>query len=481
MNIPPLTPVPLAPLDQPGVSGAAGTGPVPARRSRVSRFGLAAGIVALVAIAGAGLATVLGGSNGASSPEAAVRRLADAAAGEDILAAAQLLPPSEVGSAADLYDLVIKVLQKNDQLGPAGKPLAGVDINVDDLELETTRYGDRVAKVALRDGSFGVKVTAADVDPRIRETQEAFGGPVTDSQRSITVREILDRLESVSDAAAEAGLGEGRISGLYLMTIEQGGRWYVSYHYTVLEYLREALGAELPEFGPRVQGEGQPSPDAWLRKGIAAIDGLDENAIADRLEDLAGQPSGPSSIGDVTSGAINPPEVQAFADYLPLFTHLAAAMNEAFAQFGDGAGSRLDAPDLGFLHDAADRVRGLDISIKASAEPKVTMLSGDRALVSLRQASLDLRIQGEVEGEVVDVTLSAEVYDGRCSRWRLRTLDGRGRPQTGRGDRCTDVFAGTDFPGFFYAAVKTDGAWYVSPVETVVQYARFALEAELAR
>jgi len=74
-----------------------------ARRQSLSSMIAAAGVAALVLVGTFAVSAVVG-SGGAGSAEAAVRRLADAASHEDILAAADVLAPEEVRSLHGTLD-----------------------------------------------------------------------------------------------------------------------------------------------------------------------------------------------------------------------------------------------------------------------------------------------------------------------------------------------------------------------------------------
>ena len=120
----------------------------------------------------------------------------------------------------------------------------------------------------------------------------------------------------------------------------------------------------------------------------------------------------------------------------------------------------------------------------------VDALSNGRAEVILGRGSFtesfplfgyDLRDYNVLFEEKIDSKYSLTITNGNCGTWQSSSLDYRGRKQTDRGSECFDAFAGTDFGGFFFVATKEKGGWYVSPVETIVQYVRYALEAELAK
>lgn len=100
---------------------------------------------------------------------------------------------------------------------------------------------------------------------------------------------------------------------------------------------------------------------------------------------------------------------------------------------------------------------------------KVTV-TGGRVVASVASEDMD-----------VDGTLNAEIYDGVCARGSSTEVDYRERNQTNRFDACASPFPHTAFDGFFIVTVKKDGRWYASITETLVEYARLALEDELAK
>lgn len=234
----------------PGPVAAAPPGP---RRAGAGRRGLAVLLVGLGVVAaltvGALAVLALRGGGGASSPEGAVRRLARAIDAEDPVAVAAALAPEEVGGLADV------LAQAEDRvgelgLGPDDDPLAGVDLTVDRLGLQTEELGDDVAKVTALSGRLGWSL-----DPDVvGATGSALAGGET----------------SGSVAADE-------LSAPYLLTVQRDGGWYVSLTYTVAEHVVDELGLAGPDFdGP----DGDPrraadTPEDAVRELIEAVGSVD--------------------------------------------------------------------------------------------------------------------------------------------------------------------------------------------------------------
>jgi hypothetical protein len=447
------------------------TYPAPAEprrtRSRGARIGLAAGVVALVGVV-ASLTVALSGSGaGAGSPEEAVEQFAAAVSDEDIVGAITMMPPSEVGSAHELYDPLIQLLVKNGELSAAGEPLAGVDIEITDLELENVDLAEGIGKVYLRGGTVTVDVTASDVDPVLREN-----GMVEDTHEEF---DIADAQQAIDEANSELGsfaegfgaMATGSISGPFLMTVEEGGRWYVSPTYSLAEYAREALGLPEPEFGSwRDQvAPGAGSPGAVVDSFAAAMSSVDSAALIESLE------SGEPMTNLEVKGALAPGEFAALFDYAPAFESWAEDM------MGMGFSGAADA----MTQELADMLRDVEFDVTVAVDTSERAIADDRVKVVFDRATLELHVQGVIEDEPVKVDMVAELFDGLCYEISADALvDGVSESfqESGCGDQ---AFPGTDFDGVFLVTVQRDGGWYFSPTETLVEYARVAIESELAK
>jgi hypothetical protein len=102
---------------------------VRARRTR-RRFGsvvAAGGVAASLFVGALAIGSFVGNGGGSSSPEAAVRQLADAVSHEDALSAADVLAPEEVRSLRGTVDLASKRAQELALAPSAGAPRCGVD------------------------------------------------------------------------------------------------------------------------------------------------------------------------------------------------------------------------------------------------------------------------------------------------------------------------------------------------------------------
>ncbi len=231
------------------------TEPIPMRRPR-RRFGSmvsAAGIATLLLVGMLAISSLVG-SGGASSPEAAVRRLADAMSHEDPLAAADVLSPSEVRSLHDTLDEAEKKAAELRLVESASAPLSGVDFSVDDVHLTTTALGDGFAKVTIEGGTLSASTKKAKFSPLMQKV-------------------LRDSEDNTADVDL-AGLGADSNLPTFVVAVREEGHWYVSAAYTALEYVREYN--ELPEadFGSGERAAstlGADSPDAAVQDAMRAL------------------------------------------------------------------------------------------------------------------------------------------------------------------------------------------------------------------
>jgi hypothetical protein len=224
----------------------------PLRPRRLTSLVAAAGLSALLMVGMLAVSALVGGG-GANTPEGAVRRLADAIAHEDPLAAADVLAPSELKR---LHDTVGAAAEKAAELAlveRASAPLAGLDLSVDDLELQVEQLGEDHAKVGVR-GVLRARTEEGDLSPLMQK--------VLDETGSTSGEKPLDDLAPVPGVPA------------FLMVVREHGHWYVSVAYTTLEYLRVSEGLAPAELGAgrrETARLGAESPDAAVQGALRAF------------------------------------------------------------------------------------------------------------------------------------------------------------------------------------------------------------------
>ena len=210
----------------------------------------AAGVAALAGV-GALAISALVGDAGASSPEEAVRRLAEAVSSEDPLAAAGALAPEEVRTLRATLDGASRRAAELDLVETASAPLAGVDLDIHDLDLATEELAPGYAKVTILDGELTTE---------------------TDSSA------YSDLLRRAGAADVSGGLGAAELrredTQPFVVAVERDGGWYVSAAYTALEYVRVLNDLPAADYGSgiaRAATLGAASPEDAARQMISSL------------------------------------------------------------------------------------------------------------------------------------------------------------------------------------------------------------------
>lgn len=180
---------------------------------------------------------------GASSPEAAVRELAAAAAALDLRRAIELTPPGEADALHDYAPLFLPVAEQT----VAGLRQDGVRAEVPTLDLDVDSTGTGDARVTIK--RLAVNVTTAegryafDYDGRCAKATGPDG----------VVFPPFCRDGAVSEATPFAG---AVFSYFQLTVVERGGEWFVSPAGSVLDAILGSLrGLERDELAKVVEKE----------------------------------------------------------------------------------------------------------------------------------------------------------------------------------------------------------------------------------
>jgi hypothetical protein len=452
------------------------------RTSGSRRWTLLGAVVAVVVV----VAVVLslrsaseGSVIGAASSEEAVNGLAVALAAEDVVGAVAMLPPSEVGHAIDLYKRVIELAQKEGALA-GGDPLAGIDLQVADLDIRVDVLHERVHKVYLVDGGLGITVDPSAMDANLREGAEAV-------DESITLGEINEILAEEA-AAYESGdfLDVRPPSELFVMVVHERGRWFVSPLYTSFEYVRTLLDLPPVDYEGSTVGlpTGTDSASGVLQQVVDQVNGFDFDAQVDAA--LAQIRTGvlvPSiDLADPLQGVIPvaPDEMAVFLDHLPMFQGLFDEVNESVPD-----GMEMETDEMADMVEdlVAEMEPALDITLEIGTTEEV--LDEERTKVVVSDVVLhvlgSLTLPEGAGSASADATLTIR---GTCAAFDyLADLQGDGGPDrsTGLHDGCLeDAMPGLGVDGLFVVTRRIDGSWYLSPVETVVEYLAVVLDAALS-
>ena len=231
--------------------------PARGRRRPLGSMITAAGVAVLLLVGALAVSAVVG-SGGAGSAESAVRQLADAVSHEDALAAADVLAPDEVRSLHGTLDHAARKASDLQLVQNASAPLAGVDFNIDGLNLSTQSLGDGYAKVTVDAGTFAASTHKA--------------------RFSALMQKVLRDSSDNSSQTDLAKLAADQNLPTFVVAVRRGGRWYVSAAYTALEYVREEKQLPAADFGSgerAISTLGADSPDAAVQDSMRAFQSQD--------------------------------------------------------------------------------------------------------------------------------------------------------------------------------------------------------------
>jgi hypothetical protein len=402
----------LAPPSGPPAGGGeppyvSGEGAAPKPRRRRGRL-LVAAVVAVAAL-GAGAFAVVnvgGSSSGSDSPDAAVRKLLDAASHEDVLGALDTLPPGERESFKQpLVDLVAQLKRLN-ILSPDAKldAVKGAQVGFADVKTASNNVGDgqKVVSVSITGGKVTLGFDPAQI-------------PLGD----FLVQKVLKGKRPQGDAGSTTHTITGD-ENIKIATVKVDGSWYVSLWYTVAELARTDAGLPAPDFGHGIADNGAASPEAAVQELAKAAANLDVR----RLIELT-----------------PPSEAQVLHDYGSLFVPKA---EQAVADLKGKNNFTIDPPVLDVAAIGSGDRR--TVAIK-SATVKGT-LNGDPFNVSFTGSCYDLQLPKQDEQKGCTTDTNADSALNKLGLGSLKSL--------------TDGGAKSGI-----VVVQEDGKWYVSPTGTL--------------
>ncbi len=383
-------------------------------------IGLAAVLVVLLVGGGVAFALFFSKFGGASSPEAAVSKALDAVKNMDAVALYGSLSPAELGSfSAAIDELKSSSIQQDDEQTDYAALLQEVasvtEITIDDLEFDTDELGEGVVAVTITDGSFEMdtdtEVMARALNAVTAETyranQDNWG--YSDSEIDDMIDNSADYLEDSLDDAMPIEFDADDVEDnlgfqLTLISVQEGGSWYISPLLSYLELLRD---------------QANRYDSNW---DLGDLPDADDVATFETPEDaVAGLLDGGESL-------INDGDIDDLVAALPL------AERRAVALYGDPMG---DNPG-GWNGSWSD----LELSIEQN---------GSTALAQIDSLSVD------IDTEYDSISLD---FEGVCADWQTDYNSGDGclddlnyLDELGIGDARLVV-------------VQENGSWFVSPLQT---------------
>lgn len=374
-----------------GAEVGAETAPAPvAEPARERRWGfvlsLALGALVLVAVALLLLNGLSGGSGGASDPEAAVREMASALQKRDLAAAIALVDPDETGTLTELYETVKDDLSGAHGASSGGGGESGPELS--GLRMHEEKMGSEVVKVSIEGGQIHGSLPAGTLPGGIPHTDK-----------------------SVDFDFGEA-YGPGG-EGMYVMTREVDGRWYVSPEMTALQYLVDEDELAAPDFGPGARSPGSAKATDTPEKLLTGLAEAVEVRDVSQLLDL---------VSNEEASAVRP---------------YRAALQELLSEVSGSL--ELEVTDSDFTeHD----------------------LGGGLVRLDLTHAAADAYVASEYSGTQASLTLN-----GFC----VNVITSEGGSSNSCDTQVHRLFGVSDF---FVVARREDGGLRLAPVATLLEYSR---------
>lgn len=260
----PGTPPPGGPY-QPGPAGKGGKG----GRGKI----VAAAAAAVVVVAGGAFAAVqlTGGSasGGAPDPESAVDSMLAALEDNDIVGMIDAMAPGEREVMQDsLNDYVdeltrLGVLSDDTDL----KKVPGFTVDFEGMQYAVDERNDRVSLVEITGGDVTFSTQLAEL-PLGDVITDRIGGDYPEDAENETV--------DIGEALAS---GDG--DPLRIGVIDDDGRWYVSFFYTVAELAASDAGYEMPE--DPIPADGAGSPEEAVVEMVQAIAASDVTRVIELM------------------------------------------------------------------------------------------------------------------------------------------------------------------------------------------------------
>jgi hypothetical protein len=365
-------------------------------------------------------------SGGASSPARAADSVAQQLEDKDVMGLVEQMAPSEyapyAGHTAALLkdsglDEAITGDAEKDPISAfesAGDLLDAVDVKKSEMSTKVTHEGEHLA---------AVDVTSWDVDLSVdRDAMEKALKKVQQRQGSDSISSMLKSLEEADDEdlTKRGDLIEDDTRMRMVMVKEDSG-WYVSPVLSMFETSRLNEASNDAGSMPEPDWDADPTASEGAKSPEKAFSGLvDELLDAEGLKDL-------------------------YAD--PVLKHLALPERRAVMLYrpylDQGAESAGESAELGSLFQIGSMIN-IDWSLKSHR------ISDSLAVVSMGSTGLSIPMAGELRFDGPKISLSGQ---------------GLGA------DEGIDLGVGLDNPDRLgFAAVKDDGGWRVSFMDTGLNY-----------
>lgn len=429
---PPLPPEP-SPLPEPAppATESVSVGPVVAEANSGSRWlGKSLALVAALVLIGGGgfLAFNAGNANGgADTPAEALESMLGALASGDLLAASELVVPSErdtlIAAGFDLADELVRleVLAADLDLSSVN----GINLAITELDVSEEFPRSDLAHLFVERA-----VVSGSIDGGLLPWGSMLSGRTPDGW----------------PASGEPDARDLGSSTTPIVAVEVDGRWYLSLWYSVAENARIEADQPLPDLGRRPAQIGAASPDEAISRFVEELLRLDVRRMI---------------------GMLDPDEARALYDYSPLFLDGATrAANEILVGLEE-SGWTWEVELLGLSSTVVD------------GDLATTQVGGFALEARGQTGSLDVEVSdGTFEVGFSDVDFWGDPYtidftfDGDCyttARQDPGGVDSTEMCPGEPGDTALGSGLATSLAEFMSVSVVThrvDDRWFISPTRT---------------
>ena len=278
-----------------------GMPPRPRKSKKWWFIGIAAGLVVLLAAGGVfAYVTIFSKLGGASSPEASVEKLLSGVADFDAVSIYGAISPSEIGTLEDSFSR-LKDIQLTDEGETVDyeKLVAAVTDNtkveLKDVEYETEEIAEDISVVTIVSGSVHIETdpeAVADAYVAVaREQYEAQSDALGYSESEIDDlvdegrEQIVTQLEDSMPFDLDTDQVEETLGKPFsLVSVKEGGSWYISPLLSIGEYALDAAGGERGEIVDAAEfGSPEDALQGFLDGTNAVIADGDIEALAAAL------------------------------------------------------------------------------------------------------------------------------------------------------------------------------------------------------
>ena len=500
-----------------------GSQPRKPRKGRVAL--IAGGVVVALGLTGGGVLALTngwfsrGGAGGAGSAEAAAVSFLESAVKLDSGDVLANLAPSERALVSDLVGV------SESQPKPQGEAKQAMDALNDakaalSITLPTTptfkteELATGVTKATVTGGSIRIDGDAGRIADDLVTVMKAYGASsdLTSSDARDQIRDSIAQYLPFETGLTALASQMNLDNGLFLVTVQEDGKWYVSASMTIAQYIAEANGVTKDQLGDTIPASDMKKFSTPQDAVTGLYDAIDTTVSTGDLRELA--------------KALPPAESRLVAVYGPVLTqgssggsgsslglsdlsaspvetdgdHAYVALDSFTADLGSGATLAYQRDGKKFtITGLQDGDTMLSIVLDGTDPKSWTFTLGGDGTDTSGEASLSVPGKGQLEGEYSmttqdywdgDITATGSFsFDGDCLSYSRD--DGYSNDYydgTSSGQTCglADALKGTGLENFSslpaldrllsVTTLKSGDSWYASPTATFVGF-----YAELAR